>query len=482
MKAKSKTPGGRSIEGDEDILRSERRYRYLYNLSPVMMKTVDLDGRIIDANDAYVETLGYSREEILGRRSVEFLTAASRERVDREAEPERIARRGVVKYIEVQLVTKSGGIVDAELSVAGQFNEAGELECIHSAFVNISDRIQAERLRSQNVFLNRELSDLLGTGEMIGSSPAMVDVFRNVKMVAGTDSTVLLTGETGTGKELIARAIHNLSPRGGRPMVCLNCAALPVNLVESELFGHEKGAFTGATARKLGRFEASDGSTIFLDEVGELPPETQTKLLRVLQEQEFQRVGGSDSIRIDVRVVAATNRDLADAVKAGQFRADLFYRLNIFPVRLPPLRERREDIPLLAKHFLSRYSDRMGKRISEVSPVVVDLLKKHNWPGNVRELANVIERAVIFCPGTIIQKEHIVGLSVDGAPGSPTEFLTLEEMERRHLIAALEKTCGVVAGAEGAAKLLNMNRSTLASRMQKLGIRPSRKPPFYDQI
>jgi PAS domain S-box-containing protein len=327
---------------------------------------------------------------------------------------------------------------------------------------------RAEQVIRENIYLQEELKSEMRFGEMIGASEAMQKVFRNIEMVAATDSTVLLLGETGTGKELIARAIHNLSKRKDRVMVKVNCGALPAGLVESELFGHEKGAFTGATAQKKGRFELANYGTIFLDEVGELSHDIQVKLLRVLQEHEFERVGGAATLKVDVRVIAATNRNLEEGVKNGSFRPDLFYRLNIFPIQIPPLRQRAEDIPLLANYLIGQFARRLGKRINGINQQALEKLRRYDWPGNVRELANILERAVILCQGRVLQEEHIGELSA--SPRQAESFLTLEEAERRHILHALEKTGGVLAGPKGAAQLLGINRSTLWSRMRKLGI------------
>ncbi len=340
---------------------------------------------------------------------------------------------------------------------------------------DINERKAAEeelaQLQTQNVYLREEaLKGEYNFGEVIGASEAMQKIYATLKMVAATDSTVLLLGETGTGKELIARAIHNLGGRKEQVMVKVNCGALPAGLVESELFGHEKGAFTGATAQKKGRFELAHRGTLFLDEVGELPLDTQVKLLRVLQEQEFERVGGAQTLKVNVRVIAATNRNLQEQVQRGAFRADLFYRLNIFPIQIPALRERQEDIPLLANYFVRELARRMGKRITSINQKVLEKLAAYHWPGNVRELANILERAVILCQGRVLQEEHI-GILASGAITRASEkFETLEEAERRHILQALEKTNGVLAGPSGAAQLLGMNRSTLWSRMRKLGI------------
>jgi formate hydrogenlyase transcriptional activator len=336
---------------------------------------------------------------------------------------------------------------------------------------DITDRKRAEELERQNVYLREAFDADLHFGEILGRSPAMQKIFRAIELVAETDSSVLLLGETGTGKELIARAIHRSSRRKGAVMVKVNCGALPATLVESELFGHERGAFTGAVQQKKGRFELADRGTIFLDEVGELPLDVQVKLLRVLQEHEFERVGGVHTIRVDARVIAATNRDLATEVKNRAFRSDLFFRLNIFPIQVPSLRERREDIPALARHFVREFAGRMGRAVDQIESRAVDQLVAYDWPGNVRELANILERAVILCEGRTLQIPHL-GFPAQASAAASDLVVTLEEAERRHILKALEKTRWVIAGPKGAATLLGMNRSTLWSRMSKLGIRP----------
>jgi len=324
------------------------------------------------------------------------------------------------------------------------------------------------RLQAENVYLQEEIRTQQNFEEMAGNSAAIRTVFRNLEKVARTDTTVLITGETGTGKELVARAIHASSHRKDSALITVNCGALPSGLIESELFGHEKGAFTGATTKKKGRFELADGGTIFLDEIGELPLETQTKLLRVLQEQEFERVGGTQTIKVNARVIAATNRDLEQGVKLGSFRADLFYRLNIFPIHLPALRERRDDIPILTHHFVGKFSRRLGKKIDSVSAEALARLAQYDWPGNVRELANVLERAVILCDGSVLQHDHL-GL-VAPAVKPEAEALTLQEAERRHILHALQDANWVIGGPHGAARRLDLNRTTLLARMKKLGI------------
>jgi formate hydrogenlyase transcriptional activator len=347
------------------------------------------------------------------------------------------------------------------------------------------------RLEKENVYLREELRAEHNFEEIVGNSPALLKVLHAVEQVAPTNSTVLIYGETGTGKELVARAIHSRSPRNGRALVSVNCSAISAGLVESELFGHMKGAFTGALERRIGRFELANGGTIFLDEIGELCLETQVKLLRVLQEHEFEPVGSSRPLRVDVRVIAATNRNLREAVEAGRFRSDLFYRLNVFPIELPPLRERRSDIPQLVAFCLSRFSQRLGKKIDGVSRESMENLMNYPWPGNIRELQNVIERAIIVSADPTLRLDRDL-MPVAGAAkgmeapetdapedrqadlGSPKPLLTLDEVERNHIRAALQHAGGVVDGPKGAARILNLHPNTLRHRMDKLGIKGSR--------
>jgi formate hydrogenlyase transcriptional activator len=312
--------------------------------------------------------------------------------------------------------------------------------------------------------------------QIIGKSPALESVLEQVEQVAPTDSTVLIQGETGTGKELIARAIHNLSARCGRPFIKLNCAAIPFDLLESELFGHERGAFTGAIAQKVGRFELADKGTLFLDEVGDIPPALQPKLLRVLQEQEFERLGSTRTQQVNIRLVAATNRNLAEMVKRNEFRSDLYYRLNVFPIPLPPLRARRDDIPALVEHFVELYSRRMDKPIDQIAPDTMSALTSYPWPGNIRELQNFIERSVIMTSGNVLQPPLATLQSSTGAESLGA--VTLEDAERDHIRKILEQTHWVVAGPNGAAARLGIKRSTLYFRMQKLGITRSNKDPI----
>jgi len=359
------------------------------------------------------------------------------------------------------------------------------------AFGRVVDR--ANRLTQEKRYLQDEIRAEHNFEEIVGNSTALLEVLAKVEQVAPTDSTVLIWGETGTGKELIARAVHDRSRRKDRPLVKINCSAISAGLVESELFGHVKGAFTGALDRRIGRFELANGGTIFLDEIGELPSETQVKLLRVLQEREFEPVGSSRSVRVDVRVIAATNRNLEESVRTGNFRDDLFYRLNVFPLELPPLRDRRSDIPKLAKFFLAHYAKKLGKSIKEISPDTMDRILEYSWPGNVRELQNVIERAVILCRQPILELEpdrapiasRRVRSSVTetnsqtgtapstASPSAPAS--TLKEIERNHILAVLRQTGGVIEGPKGAARILDLHPNTLRHRINKLGIKPTHR-------
>jgi formate hydrogenlyase transcriptional activator len=336
-----------------------------------------------------------------------------------------------------------------------------------------------DKLAQEKLYLENEIRSELNFEEIVGNSDVLRRVLKEVETVAPTDSTVLIYGETGTGKELIARALHNLSARKSSAFVKLNCAAIPTGLLESELFGHEKGAFTGAIAQRLGRFELANRGTIFLDEIGEIPLELQPKLLRVLQEREFERLGSARTLHSDARLIAATNRDLAGMVDGQKFRSDLYYRLNVFPIRLPALRERPEDIPLLVRHFVQQFSRRSGKQIDSIPPEVMSALVRYHWPGNIRELQNVIERAVILSPGPAL----LVSIEELGRAVSPPQPFTengksmraaLHEAERQQILQALEQSNWVIAGPNGAAARLGMKRSTLQSRMQRLGIHISR--------
>ncbi len=328
-----------------------------------------------------------------------------------------------------------------------------------------------ERLAEEKCYLEDEIRTERDFGEIVGTSSRLKSVLKQVEIVATTDATVLIQGETGTGKELIARAIHDLSARSAHPFVKVNCAAIPRDLIESELFGHEKGAFTGAIARRIGRFELAHQGTLFLDEIGEVPLDLQPKLLRVLQEQEFERLGSARTIKTDVRLVAATNRNLAQMVRDQRFRDDLYYRLNVFPITVPPLRERSADIPHLVRHFVDKFARRLNRRIESIPAETIEALRRHPWPGNIRELQNVIERAVILSTGGVLDLPLTETRStLTEASTTRTTLRTLEEVERDHILQALRETHGVIGGPGGAAVRLGLNRSTLRSRMDKLGI------------
>jgi formate hydrogenlyase transcriptional activator len=378
---------------------------------------------------------------------------------------------GVVKYQDNAFT----GDIEFLSQIANQVAIAVENARAFGQIRELKDQLAREKL-----YLEDEIRTEMNFAQIIGNSASLRRVLKNVETVAPTDSTVLIYGETGTGKELIARAIHDLSPRKAKPFVKLNCAAIPTGLLESELFGHEKGAFTGAIAQRIGRFEVANGGTIFLDEIGEIPLELQTKLLRVLQEREFERLGSSRTLRTDARLIAATNRDLEAMVSEQKFRSDLFFRLNVFPVHVPPLRERQGDIPVLVRHFTQQFSRRMKKAIDTIPSAAMDALSRYHWPGNIRELQNVIERAVIISPGPALSVD-VSDLKFPNAgppvekPASPKSTNgalhdVLEETERQQILKALKESNWVVAGANGAAAQLGMKRSTLQLRMHKLGI------------
>ena len=363
-------------------------------------------------------------------------------------------------------------------------NADGRIVRWYLLLTDIDARKQAEeeikrlkdRLQDENLALREEIDQAFMFEEIVGASPALKSVLSHVSKVAPTDSTVLISGETGTGKELIARAIHKHSRRGDRAFVSLNCAATPPSLIASELFGHEKGAFTGAVQQRRGRFELAHSGTIFLDEIGEIPMDTQIALLRVLQERQIERVGGSRAIPVDVRVVAATNRDLSVAIAAGSFRSDLFYRLNVFPIHVPPLRKRREDIPILVEYFVKRFAENMAKRIRQIDKRTLELCGRYPWPGNIRELQNIVERSVILCTGDTfsIDEAWLPSQEPVRADGSGPLPATLQDQEKEMIEAALAKSRGKVAGPRGAAAKLGIPASTLESKIKQLGIEKRR--------
>ena len=499
-------------QASEALDASEERFRDLFDEAPIAYVHEGLDSRFIRVNRAAMRILGLKPEEVAGTYGKSFVpdTPDARRRL-REA-LDSIGRGADTSGVVLELRRKDNG-KPVWIQWWSRPDPSGTYT--RTMFIDITDRVLMEqekaRLEAQNTYLQEEIRAEHDFTEIVGNSPALLGVLRQVEQIACTDSTVLILGETGTGKELIARAIHDRSPRRQHPLVKVNCGAISAGLVESELFGHVKGAFTGALANRDGRFKLADGGTIFLDEVGQLPPDTQVKLLRVLQEQEFDPVGSSQMVRVNVRVIAATNNDLGVLVSEGKFRSDLFYRLNVLPITLPPLRERRGDVPLLVAFFVQRFGKKLAKAITRVSEETMQRLVGYPWPGNIRELQNVIERAVVLSQGSTLElapgfgplpskssvssaplpasprtSDNAAAQSAIGkadappAPTSPpaTASGSLADVERRHIESVLTQAHWMIEGERGAASALNLNPSTLRSRMQKLGIkRPAKSPP-----
>jgi formate hydrogenlyase transcriptional activator len=371
--------------------------------------------------------------------------------------------------LEQTVLERTGDLLKANAQLVQEIKERKEAEAsLLGAFAEIK-RLK-DRLQAENVYLHKEVAHQYNLGEIIGQSSVLSHVFSQVEQVAPMQATVLLLGETGTGKGVVARAIHSSSSRKDRPLITVNCTTLPASLIESELFGREKGAFTGADARQIGRFELADGGTIFLDEIGELPLELQGKLLRVIQDGEFERLGSPRTIKIDVRIIAATNRSLEEEIRNGRFRKDLFYRLNVFPITSPPLRQRTEDIPLLVNHFVAKFNKKMGKKIETVTKGTLIALQEYRWPGNVRELESVIERAVITSQGSALQVLDRFDMSRKPEESTGQDIKALAEMEHDHILHVLKQTGWRIEGRNGAALILGLNPSTLRARMRKSGI------------
>ncbi len=448
---------------------SEERFRLFVEHAADAFFVLQKDGRISDVNKRACDSMGYTREELLAMRVWDLGEGVSAETFAD------YVNQMTAGPITVSRTMRRKDATTFPVEVHARLFEIRGMQCVLSIARDVTERIRAEEerrkleaLKLEKVYLQEEIETEHNFGEIVGSSAAMRKVFREVEQVARTDSTVLITGETGTGKELVARAIHRASRRSERVLVKVNCAALSAGLIESELFGHEKGAFTGALTRRIGRFELAAGGSIFLDEIGDLPAELQAKLLRVLQEGEFERVGGSQPLTVDVRVIAATNRDLEKAVEEGRFRPDLYYRLKVFPVHVPALRERREDIPLLVTYFARKYGEKLGKRLETVPQPTLDALLSYSWPGNVRELANVIERAAILSRGSELDLAD--WRAQPGPQGEAERALTLDAVQRQHIIAVLKRTGWRVSGPLGGARILGMKPTTLRARMKKLGI------------
>jgi PAS domain S-box-containing protein len=508
-------------QADEALKVSETRYRRLFETAQDGILLLNADtGQILDVNPFLLKMLGYSHKDFLGKKLWEigpFVDiAASRLRFSE------LQTKGYVRYEHLPLETKDDRLIDVEfVSNVYLVDQEKIIQCnirditlrkqaeeeLRKAYVEIDERVKERtvelaeanqqllleieerkkaeeslqealkevrqlknQLSEENLYLKEEFNLLHSHEDIVGNSEAIRTVLMQIEQVAGTESTVLVQGETGTGKELVANAIHGLSARKNRLMIKVNCGALPPTLIESELFGREKGAFTGALSKQLGRFELADTSTIFLDEIDALPLELQAKLLRVLESGEFERLGSPRTVKVDVRIISATNRDLAGFVSGGGFREDLYYRLNVFQIIVPPLRERREDILPLVWSFVQEFSKKMGKRIESIPQKVVEALQAYPWPGNVRELRNVTERAMIITTGPVLHLE-VPKVAQSGAD----HCWTLEEAEKRHIIEALNTTGWRVSGKVGAAEILGLNPKTLASRMQRLGIQRNRK-------
>ncbi len=461
------------LRAEQRLRDSEERFRDLFEEAPIAYVHEGLDSRFIQANRAALRILGVKREEVPETVGLSLAPdAPEAQRRIKEAFAS-ISRGADTSGVVLELRRKDNG-QPVWIQWWSKPDPSGSFT--RTMFIDITERVLMEqeqaRLKAQNQYLQEEINSVHNFEEIIGRSRGMQNILSSVRRVATTDASVLIRGETGTGKELIARAIHSASKRRDKPLIKVNCAALPTGLVESELFGHEKGAFTGAIAKRIGRFELAAGGTIFLDEVGEIPLESQSKLLRVLQEQEFDRVGGKAPIKVDVRIIAATNRDLLQAVAEKTFREDLYYRLNVFPLVLPPLRDRGDDLPLLVQFLIDKFAIRIGKRVEGISAESMARLRTYRWPGNIRELENVIERAIILADGphVEVEPEMLPGAATIAYSGSSTSGGSLEAMERQHILSVLKQTDWVIEGSQGAAKILDLHPNTLRSRLKKLGI------------
>ncbi|MGB7572762.1 MAG: sigma 54-interacting transcriptional regulator, partial [Thermodesulfobacteriota bacterium] len=467
---------------------SEERYRRLFETANDGILLLEKsEGNITHANPAVTAMLGYSKEECIGNKLQDI--GFSHDMGDFREIMHTLDRSGIIYYDDVPIKTKAGqtfyvdiylvdrarlvqcnirDITERKRAEEALYRRDLELRTALSEIKTLKDQLEAE-----NIMFRQEIKMRHQFDHILGQSDGLKYVLYRAEQVAPMNTTVLILGETGTGKDLIATAIHDMSPRKERPLITVNCAALPGNLIESELFGREKGAFTGADTRQVGRFEIANGSSLCLDEIGELPLEVQAKLLRVIQHNEFERLGSSQTIKVDVRIVATTNRNLEEEVRKGRFRQDLYYRLNVFPITVPPLRQRKEDIPLLVQAFIERYSRKLGKQITSIQKETLKALQDYPWPGNIRELESIIERAVILCPGPVLEladKLEISSLSLSST------LRTLEETERNQILKTLSETRWRIEGKDGAAAILGLNPSTLRARMHKLGIvRPETK-------
>ena len=450
---------------------SEERFRDLFEEAPIAYVHEGLDSKFIKANRAALRILGVKPEEVpfMYGKTMAPDTPDAQRRMKEAFES--VGRGTDTSGVVLELRRKDNGKPIwiqwwSNPDVGGQFTR--------TMFIDITEQVLMEqeklRLQAENKYLQEEIKVNYNFEEIVSKSKKFHRILQHIEQVAATDATVLILGESGTGKELLARAVHNISNRSKRPLVKVNCATLPANLIESELFGHEKGAFTGAMDRKIGRFELADGGTIFLDEIAELPVELQAKLLRILQEGEFERLGNPKTMKVNVRVIAATNRNLEQAIEKKEFREDLFYRLNVFPIISPPLRERKEDIPLLVKHFCQKYEAKIGKKITDVPAKTMDALMEYDWPGNIRELENIIERALILSSNGVLAYGDWLPASKQNKTAKVVHQ-KLDDVEKQHILDVLNKTNWKVSGEKGAAKILGLNPTTLEARMKKLGIK-----------
>lgn len=454
-----------------NLEQSDQRYRDLFEEAPIAYVHEGIDSKFVQANRAALRILGVRPDEVphtYGKSLVPD-TPDAQKRLKQAFES--IGRGTDTSGVVLELRRKDNG---QPIWIQWWSNPDSSGQFTRTMFVDITDKVLMEqeqaKLKAQNQYLQEEIKYHHNFEEIVSKSKNFHKVLQEIEQVASTDATVLILGESGTGKELIARAVHNISNRSKRPLVKVNCATLPANLIESELFGHEKGAFTGAMERKIGRFELADGETFFLDEIGELPVELQAKLLRVLQEGEFERLGNPKTMKVNVRVIAATNRNLPVAIEKKEFREDLYYRLNVFPITCPPLRDRKEDIPLLVKHFCQKHEGKIGKKVSNVSDEVMNALLDYDWPGNIRELENIIERAMILSRNNTLEYGEWVPSQKIPVSNGGHSVTRLDDIEKEHITDILKKTGWKVSGEKGAAKLLGLNATTLEARMKKLGI------------
>ena len=480
-----------------DQARANFKYRTLYRSTPAMLHTVDGDGLLVTVTDHWLSKLGYEREEVLGRPITDFMSEADQKKYA-DGGLQTLIAEGDFNNLERQMVTKAGRTIDLVMSAISHRDESGNVDRMLVASKDVTERNRAERelrktlaenarlreeLENERDYLREEVNVALNFGRIVGTSPALRRMMKRLEAVAETPASVLVQGESGVGKELVAREIHARSPRADGPLVKVNCASIPKELFESEFFGHVKGAFTGAHRDRIGRFQLADGGTIFLDEIGEIPMELQGKLLRVLQESEFERVGDDVTRSVDVRVIVATNRNLEKLIVDGEFREDLFYRLSVFPVDVPPLRERGDDVVQLAQHFLEQTCKDFGRDAMTLTRTQAATLKAYDWPGNVRELKNVIERAVILSLGKVLRLDlSMPGVHPEDSPAlqgkaEPDDVLTekdMRELQKMNMLRALRQANWKVSGKGGAAELLGVKPTTLADRIRTFKIkRPS---------